>query len=457
MKKILIIFISLCLSVPVLSEETRVYGTVEGKTKGTIRLMMYSDQVSYKKVTLATASIDEQGKFSLSTSLEEITYALIDLDFQTGEIFLVPGEDHELILHPVEDAAKRAYYDRPMLEFTILQENERDVNGQIRRINTRYNEFLLENARLLQSSSRKSVVEGFIQEFNGMVGENADPYLKAYSRYKIASLELSFRTRSSEKLAADHLTGHPVLYHHVEYMDFFHLFFEKYLLTNNLYLPYSKTSSLVNGTFSSREIVDELQKDPVLADPRLAELVLLAGLKEMSSSPGFKPDRITYLLDDIAQAGDYPEHRAIAGNLKEKLAWMKPGSPAPHFELIDVLGGVHSLGDYRGRYIYLSFISLYSPSSLAEMNLLADLYDDHRGRVHFISIIVDDLQPGWAQLVKDYRMNWDLLLAGENPGMIDAYGASAPPIFILIDPEGNIFRYPAPNPSEELRGMLDLF
>jgi peroxiredoxin len=156
----------------------------------------------------------------------------------------------------------------------------------------------------------------------------------------------------------------------------------------------------------------------------------------------------------IAVSSYYEEHKQVAKNLKELINWMKPGSSAPGFQLKDLFGGTHNLDEYEGKYVYISFISLSSPSSLAEMNLLADVFEDYGQKLHFVSIIIDNPEPDWQGIIRKYRMNWDLLTAEGEQDLIEQYGARAIPLFVLVDPQGNIFRYPAPSPSENLRDLL---
>ncbi len=457
MKKLFLIILSLLLSLPSFCAMTSVKGTISGVSSGKVRLLTYQDMISYKKRTLATCEIGSDGQFSFSVDLSETTYALIDYNFQQLELFLQAGMDYQLTLKPEDNASSQVYYDRPSLDILILEEEDPGINTPISEVNVLYNDFLLDHAQLLQSPSRKEKVGVLVGQLEALAEEGADPYLSNYIRYKIASLEMFFRLKGNDKLAAEYLTDQPVLYGNVEYMDFFHLYFEKYLLTNNSYLPFSKTSSLINGNSSLSGILAEFMKDPVLRDTRLAELVLLAGIKDMAVTPGFKMERITFILDEVIKSSPYPENRLIAKNLKERLEWMKPGTDAPAFELADVSGKLRHLSDYRGKYLYLGFINLYNPPSLAEVNQLADIYQDFKDRINFASILLDELKPGWNQIVHDYRMNWDLLLAGGNVDLIEKYGAMAPPLFVLISPQGKIVRYPAPNPSEGLREVLESY
>lgn len=453
MKKISLLSLLFIACFSAYSAMTTLSGTVKGKYQGIVRVMSYQDMLSYKKVTLASSKVGQDGKYSLTIDLQSTTYVLIDFNFQQAELFLDPGLNYTVNLFPEDNARMQAYYDRPVLE--IEMPGEKGINERVGKINMIYNDFLLENAAHLNNAEGKRKVNEVIPRMNSVVEGNPNVYLNDYLRYKVASLEMFFRTTSNENLAAKYLSGQPVLHGNVEYMDFFHLYFEKYLLTNNPYFPYSKTSSLINGSSSLEQIIAELKNDPVLSDTRLAEMVLLSGLKEMSVAPGFEQKRIISLLDKMTSDSRFPENRMIASNMKERILWMKPGSAVPEIILPDMNGKQHNLAEYQGKYIYLDFISLYSPSSLSEMNALADLYEDYRDRFHFVTIIVDNLLPGWTQILKDHRMSWDVYFAGENLDLIESYGATAPPLFMMIDPEGKVFRYPAPSPSEDLRGFLD--
>jgi hypothetical protein len=457
MKKLLCIILLFNTLLPTYGADVTITGGVRTNQGGIIRLVMFSDLISYKKIVLDKCELTPDGSFRLSAEINETTYAKIEYNFQTAEIFLEPGSEYDITVMPDKDPGQMAYYDRIGLTITINNGSTSELNYSIQGINLIYNDFLLQNAHLFNSPERKARVKEVIENMRSAVSGNENEYLLQYLRYKIASLEMYFRIKSNKSLAAEYLKGEPVLYDNVEYMDFFHIYFEKYLLANNTFIPYSKTSMLVNGTYTYEEIIKAMTNDPLLEDTRLAEMVLMKELDEMSTMAGFKSERIGSLLDQVALRSPFEKHRQIAVYLKQKINWMKPGSAAPGFELADVNGVMHRLEDYRGKYLYVSFIHLNSKASLNEMSLLADLYPDYKHRVEFISIIVDEWKPGWVQLTREYRMTWDLLLAGKDISLLEQYGATAPPVFILLDPEGKVYKYPAPSPSEDLKALLGSF
>ena len=52
----------------------------------TIRLMTYTDQVSYLRETLATTVIGEDERFAFNSRPYETIYAWIDIEFQQADI-----------------------------------------------------------------------------------------------------------------------------------------------------------------------------------------------------------------------------------------------------------------------------------------------------------------------------------------------------------------------------------
>ncbi len=58
----------------------------------TIRLMTYSDQVSYLRETLQSTVIGEDENFMLTYELGSVKYCWLDIEFQQAEIFIQPGQ-----------------------------------------------------------------------------------------------------------------------------------------------------------------------------------------------------------------------------------------------------------------------------------------------------------------------------------------------------------------------------
>jgi peroxiredoxin len=261
--------------------------------------------------------------------------------------------------------------------------------------------------------------------------------------------------KSRDNIGLEYFTGKPVLYENIEYMDFFHLFFEKYFLAGSKYFSYNKTSRLVNGNATSSEILDSLKADPVLKDAELRELLLLDGLKELYNVSGFNRKKITLLLDDLNMNSSYAEIRKLATNILARLRRLQPGSPAPDFNLAGISGGrKYQLSDFQGKYVYLAFFESGNPACQSELGLITDIYEEYKNKVVFVAVSVDKDQGKLMEYLKAADLPWLVLLYGGNLQLLENYDAILYPYFVLLNDKGQVVSCPAPSPSENIKKLL---
>jgi peroxiredoxin len=124
---------------------------------------------------------------------------------------------------------------------------------------------------------------------------------------------------------------------------------------------------------------------------------------------------------------------------------LKPGKPAPGFTLQDTAGRQHSLKDYRGQWIYLSFWASWYPGCLRQAPAQRKLHrrlDRLAEPVKLINVSLDQDRATWRQTIREHELPGLHLYAPahyDNPA-VKAYGASGVPAYVLIGPEGNIVR-----------------
>jgi peroxiredoxin len=339
----------------------------------------------------------------------------------------------------------------------IEDDNDR-LNLSIQDFNLLYNEFLLDYAEINRSLSPRVAFETFGNAIELRFQQNQNPYFREYIRYKMASLQLYMRIKSRESVGLEYLSGRPVLYDHPEYMDFFHLYFEKYFITGGKYFDYNKSYKLVNEGSPASALLDSLAVDPVLKDLALRELLLIDGLKELYNIAGFKKPEVTALLLELESSAAMPESRQLAANLLRRLKRLQPGTPAPEFSLQGVSAeGRHQLSDFKGKHIYLAFFESSTPASQAELGLVSGFYEDYRNSVAFVAISVDKNLTALEEYLSRAELPWLVLHYGGDLDLLEEYDASSFPYFLLIDDEGKIFRCPAPNPSENVQKLFNSF
>lgn len=458
MKRHFILFVILQLAaLGAFGDTTTVKGKVIGGEGLTVRLMTHADQVTYLRQTLGQLKTGQDGSFEFRVLLEETRYAWIDINFREAGLFLNPGQAYDIEINLGKQDGPVSYFDRFGVPLKFIRDDESRLNLYIQDFNQLYNDFLLSYTDHA-GARNPGAFETFKRAVDLRFRNATDPYFLDYVMYKNASMQLFLRLKSRDKIGAEVLANRPPLYEQVEYMDFFHLFFEKYFLTGGKYFNYNKTSQMVNGTAGLGTIMDSLKADPVLQDEQLRELLLLAGLKDLYYAAGFKKERVVFLVNELKEKSASPDTRRIAGNLVRRFNRLQAGSPAPGFNL-PAAGTARKfkLADFSGKPVYLAFFRSDIPACQAELEMARSFDKDYLERIHFIAISADRDPETLDRYLESRDLPWLTLYYDGKIDLLEAYDASTFPQFILIDENGNISRSPAPSPSEDILRIFDGF
>ena len=436
--------------------ETVITGKVNGGKGLTVRLMTYSDHISYLRHTLAYCVVDEMDSFRLTADLTETIYGWLDIEFNQGDIYLQPGQRYEVHITYDPRALSSSYYDRPSLSISFIKDDPDRLNLFLRDFNGIYNDFLLNYASGRNNQTNANAFQAFKTAIDLRFKNAPNSYFKSYVSYKTAAMEMFLRLKSRDKIGLEYLAGEPLLLNNIEYMEFFQLYFEKYFLTGNNYFNYNKTYDLINGKASLDSILDSLKIDPVLQGEEIRELLLLSGLKELYGIAGFDRPRILGLVDELARAGSSTGIMEIAGNLLIRFNRLKPGTPAPDFTLpAPGQKKVFNLSDFKGSFVYLAFFDSRNPASQAEMGLVSEWHEEVADKVRFVAISVDRDPAVISGNPNISPEVWTILHYNGNLELLESYDALAVPYFILIDGQGLIKSCPALSPSENILEILN--
>jgi peroxiredoxin len=448
---ILFAFLSLFLR----AETSSVSGKVINGKGLTIRLMSYSDQVTYMRETLGSALLDEEGKYSFTIEDNMVKYCWLDIEFQQAELFVQPGQTYEIEIELKGQSLSTSYYNRTSLPLKIIKDDDERLNLSIQDFNQLYNDFLLNYSENIRAHNSRTAFDTFSKAIELRFQNTNNPYFRDYVRYKTASMQLFMSLKSRDNIGLEYFAGQPVLYDNLEYMDFFHLYFEKYFLTGGKFFNYNKTYDLINGDASSAAILDSLKADPVLQDIGLRELLLLDGLKDLYNVSGFGRSRIMSLVSEISKYGEAPESRNLADSVLVRLKRLQPGSPAPDFDLPGITANRNfKLADFSGKYIYLAFFDSQNPACQSELGMITDFYDEYKNKVAFVAVSVDQDLIKLEEYLQKAELPWLVLHYDGNIGLLENYDASTYPHFLLINDKGQIVRSPAPSPSENIQKLF---
>jgi thiol-disulfide isomerase/thioredoxin len=147
---------------------------------------------------------------------------------------------------------------------------------------------------------------------------------------------------------------------------------------------------------------------------------------------------------------------------KAKLAIRRlKNAKSPGFSYENAKGGVTSLDDFKGKFVFIDVWATWCAPCIAEIPHLKKAGDRYKEKgIVFLSLSVDYTKnhDKWKKFVAENDLTGVQVLADKawQSQFIMDYAISSIPRFILIDPDGKVLNADAPRPSSpEFREELD--
>jgi len=450
MPNILLTILILSLNIfGTLAEKSTIQGYIPGAENHEIRLLTYTELITYTETILERTSIDSTGYFSFEIDIKETQYCLLDLDFYASGIFVEPGANYKIIGDSIQEISPfKAFFNKNNLNYQIDSLGNSDLNFLISEFNKSYNTFILENFDAIYRRRNKSSIETFISEINELYSHISNSYFQSYVDYKIASIELAAASFKKPFLFNKYIKDKPVQYSHVEYMHFFNQFFDQYISSQSKDVTRNDLVSTINYQSSYSALLDSLGKDSLLRNEVIREMVLMKSLVEFYNNPKFSKQNMLSILNQLADATAFEKHKIIARSLIKELSKLESGTLAPQIILPDLNDSLVSLSDFQGQAVFLSFLATWSSACLGEYKLLDSLHFKYGDSIKFITVSLDKNPEIIRQYVADKGYDWLFLYNGSGYDLINSYNIKTFPLFVLIGERGKILQYPAYKPSE---------
>jgi len=442
----------------VMAQKTVINGVAPGAERKMIHLSMYGDLITLQERELASARIDSTGHFSLSADLDQTIGAVLSIDFHKAELLLEPSKTYSVAIAPMNyDEYKEInpFIQSQNLDLELPVDDPTELNNLAGIFNTLYSGFLTEHFNALYRERNKALLDTFRLRINRHFGSAKNPFFLDYAAYKTAGLEQLTQYYNRAQLARKYFTGKPILYQNPEYMDFFNSYYSHYLTSSTGPLRKLDLKALLLTADPYASLMKGMAADTGLKEEPLRELVLLKSMMDIYNSGDFQQENILAVIHAVQQRSKSTGNREVATNMITLLTRLKPGTEAPGFTLLDRDQKDLSLSSLRGKPVVLGFWTTYCETCLNEMDLLRPLVDKYGEKVHFVSVSADKFHTTmlfFINLKKDYT--WTFVNIGEHSEVLKEYDVRTYPLFVLIDAEGKINKYPAGLPGNGLEADI---
>jgi len=455
MKKFCLVLLLQCVTAALVAgNHVSIRGSFGGAEGEEIRLMRYDDYLSFRETEIASAVIDDDGKFSFATQVE--VEELLFFRFQYTRIFFYvePGKTYTVEFSPFSFAEKKegTDYHPARLDHSMSVEAEGQAEAGLNDLINRLEELVEEFVRTRVSGNIRANHQAAMRDLNrqadSLSQDTEHPFFAEYKTFYLARLNRSLNTRGFHSLVEEYFSDHPVLYDQPVYMDFFRQLFGTYLFAGSRDIRISDLETAVNHHGSYEALMAALEKDSLLRNERFRELVMLEGLKKMPDMEDFERAGVVQILEEVAVASKFPEHRRMAENLLYLHKRFQPGQPAPQLVLRDHNGEKAFPEDFYGRYVYLFFWAGWCNISMAEMGPMEELAGELGEKIHFVGVLTDNDPATAAHLLKNEALAGSYYHFDGDYRILQRYGFRNVPYYVLIDPEGNFVEHHFISPSE---------
>ena len=459
MQKIKLVALFILIFISGFSQQTKITGKAPGAEGKIIELITYSDLITFREKSITKSLIDSTGKFELLIDLPKTVYGSLDIDFHKTDLFIEPGRTYNLTIAPLKynDVTEvNPFIQSQNLDISFEIHDMNELNFLVQQFNTIYNNFLLVNFNALYRDRDKSRLDTLRYEIITSFKEVKNSYFTSYITYKIASLEQLCQALSQPQIGKTYFSTPPVLYENLQYMEFFNLYFSKYITITSKALKNKNYNVILKDPKSYDGMMKTLAEDTLLRKPQLRELVMLKGAMEMYHDTAYNQDAVLALLHQVGERSIFPDNRQIAGNMIYELTHLRQGTEAPGFNLTDRNQKKVSLKDFKGKPVLLNFWTTYCQGCIGEMDMMKPLYDKYKDKIEFVSISADkDFNKMLYYINLKTNFVWSFLHVGDSINLLKEYDVRIYPLFVLIDKEGKIYRYPADNPSASLGSEIE--
>ena len=419
-----------------------------------VRLVAYTDLLSYRQEVVATDKIGKDGSFRLTFPTRQIQLVQLAIRTSKAEFYVMPEQNYHFtvdmdpqlfqLLDPMEYGG--------FLQIQCDGTTPADLNYKINRFEQTAADIIDFYAPNIIGDIGKADFDSISTHIKARFPIEYDPtnFYKSYLYYYYARLEGMLRHKSPDSLYAKYLDNEYVLYDNPTYMSFLNGFYDNYLLTSPR-IGKMVLEHAINEEGNFLSLFNAVGKDPLLVNERLREVAILENLAELYDNKDFNRKKILKIMEEIRLTSSFPEHRTMAENLLLSLKEMEAGSNLPEVRLKEIGGSSFKFSDLKGKWVYVQFFNLDCPDCIREMMILKELKAKYGDKIEFVSLSLDFTVSKLLQFKEKYpQFDWRFVHFNNEFAWLDELGVNALPDNLLLKPDGTLYRRDAPDITRDL-------
>lgn len=427
-----------------------IQGEIVGGAGKRVVLGGYSDMLTMSEVVLDSVTMGEDGTFVLHCYTNYPRLVFIQIERYSQSFYIEPSRTYRVYMPEFDwdiDERQNVFLAPVALPLEFLGVDSTELNIRIMRYEETVDSFVTANREQLDFRFKpdRRVWNQLVAMVNTRF-RHADAkgtFFDRYVEYTMLEMGLAMRMENRKQLISKYIVNEPIRYYDESYMRLFLALFEHSVSDGTKKVAQWQLADLVDrGALEGW--LDTLGLDPLLQNEQVRELAALQALKEMFFSKYYDRYAVREMTRRLSERTKFAEHKKLATRLLglEDRNGKRQGQ-GRDFELPDVERNRVRLSDFRGKWVYLGFVRTGDPNSLKEIETMAHFRDTvyrSHPEVVFVTVACDREFQKMYHFVKNSRRgarcNWTWLHFDGDYELLERWGVTSYPTFVLLDPEG---------------------
>lgn len=429
------------------AKKVKLFGQHAAYANTHIKVLCYDDAFSKTEKQLAVMQLDKQGEFSVEFDIEETQMVFLPLGIFRGYFFAESGKEYQLSLPPKRDlspAQKNDPFFEPqdvLLGFRNAPKD--DLNNLIRKFDNQFDNFINQNFDGIYNQRASSLGVEFSKQITKAYASIKHPYFQTYLLYRLGYLEYLANTEAYMTLENKYFAKQELLLNNSAYTILFDKIYNNAL--GDAFHRREKTK--FNKALESKDAYQELSKAmktySVYQDNSFRDLLLAKSIFEGTENALFTRRKAIAILKQINQNSQDDRVSRLTKNYLSKLSHLLKHTKAPGFKVGDL-----ALENYKGKYLYLNFCNTSNSVWSNDLESLKKLHKAFGKDIEFLSL-ANDVDPiCFKNRLKQSEANWPIVLIDKDNPILKDYKIKVFPTYIIINPEGKVYQYPARGPHD---------
>lgn len=457
---LLVFFCLIFLKTILYSQKTIIEGYIPNSAGKCIRMYSFEDFMSYQPLLIAKDTIRQSNYFRFDLPLKQaevkVIYFAIER-YKSAELLVAANRIYVFNFDSIDFSHQDRYYSPlaynfPMLNVHIKPDTS-DLNYIAIMLNEELSSFSLNIFPQVVASRNRQLLQNFRKRLDSIFAFVKHPFMRVFIDYSFAEIEFISGLYSREYFIGKYMHDIEFHYDNPAFMNFFHVFFDKYIYTSSSKIYFRDLHKHINQQPNYRILLDSLGKDHILVNEVIRDMVLIKNVHQMYIDQVFSRDTLCLFLKTISTESKFSRHRKIAQNLLHSMEFFNKRSldlDLPKLIFKDSQGKHFHLDTLTNMYTYMLFFTTYSLDCLRELQALKIAYNKFKNHIRFLAVSMDVEFLQFYYFMQENSYPWITVNFNKNFEFEDYLQLKVFPQAVLVSPNGKIINLQAPLPSENL-------